>query len=1450
MPEIPSGTELSPVKRALAEIRRLRARLNELEKGSAEPVAIVGVGLRLPGGVTDEKGFWDLLAEGRDVIREVPPDRWDWRAYFDSERTGGAATAVSRFGGFIDHPEEFDAGFFGIAPREAVMMDPQHRLALEIAWEALENAGYASRALEGSDAGIFLGIGNSDYARHAMRDPDGIDAWAGSGNSVAMIAGRISYVLGLHGPSLAIDTSCSSSLVAVHEACVSLRAGECQVALAGGVNLMLLPEGHVALSRAQMMAPDGRCKTFDDAANGYVRGEGGCIVVLKKLSAAVANGDRMLAVIRGSAVNHDGRSGGLTAPSGPAQVAVIRKALDAARVQPAEIGFVETHGTGTALGDPIEVEALASVVGEGRDERHPVLLGALKTNLGHLEAASGVAGLLKAALVLQHRIVPANLHQRKKSTRIAWERLRVEVPTENTPWEGRYAGVSSFGFSGTNAHVILERAPEPTASANGAERPWHILAISAKTETGLENLRKRYEATLRTTESHIADVCFTANAGRSHFEKRLALVAQTAEEFAAGLERPEMARSFSGTADGEPGRVGFLFTGQGSQYAGMGRELYEGSGVFREAMERCSDVWKELTGESLSEALYVRGDELKEARVVQPALFALEYGLAELWRSWGIEAGLVLGHSLGEYVAGVVAGLLQLEDGLRLVQARVELMEKLAVRGTMRAVAADAERVRRALAGWQSEVAIAAINGPESVVISGSVESVKAVAQTLEAEGVRTRELEVSHGFHSPLLDPILEEFVERAGRVQYGQPRVRMVSNVTGKLAGREEMGRARYWREHMRQTVQFHAGLQAALASGCTTFIEIGPQPHLRAMAAKSDAGLADRIKVSMTRNGSVYAQMCESLARLHVEGQPVNWTGFDRGFRRTRVALPTYPFERQRYWHGPNEDEVARGVWQRASQAAVAQAQFAPVNTKIGAFPGKWEALKKLTVAQMVVTLQGFGALSEAAEYDADELIVKSGVVAAHHRLMRRWFALLVDEGILSRAGERIAIPAQVNAPDLASAWKEAESRLEDDPYLLAYLQSCTGLLRRVLLGQASPLETLFPGGSPELATNLYEKSPATRYANAIVAEAVQAACMAVPAGRKLRILEIGGGTGATTASVLPLLPPHGISYLFTDVSEQFLQRAGSRFTAYRFMRYGILDLESDSHLRAHRSSCDVLIAANVVHATRDIQKALEGLRELVASGGTVVLLETTQSLAWHEVTTALIEGWQKSDDVLRGGATLMSASAWSEALRAAGFAAVVQAPESGSSAEAAGLHVLVAQAPSTATVLADASPIAQQLLWHAAPAWQEDGEAGEPVMADQLSQVPAGERQELVLHAVQEEVARVLRLDPEATVRKRDRLMDIGLDSLMALELSRRLAARAGLEEMPATLMFDYPTPEAIAEYILRRVDGDGTADVNGDMAPVFTAKKTLLSEEEVDEMSDENVAELLRNRLGR
>ena len=579
--------KLSPKRLALLAAD-LQAKVDDLERARTEPIAIIGMGCRFPG-ANDPEAFWKLLDGGIDAITEVPRARWDVDAWYDPD-PDAAGKMSTRFGGFLEHVDRFDAGFFGIAPREAVSMDPQQRLLLEVSWEALEDAGHAPDQLTGTRTGVFVGVCNSDYYQLVMKgDPRRLDAYVASGGSHSVAAGRLSYALGLQGPSMAVDTACSSSLVAVHLACQSLRAGESRMALAGGVNLMITPDVTMLLSRARMMAPDGRCKAFDARADGFVRGEGCGVVVLKRLADAQADGDRILAVIRGTAVNQDGRSNGLTAPNGPAQEAVIREALAAAGVKPREVGYVEAHGTGTSLGDPIELQALGAVLGAERPASEPVVVGSVKTNIGHLEAAAGVAGLIKVVLAMRHDRVPPHLHFDTPNPHIAWSRLPVRIPTASMPFPERngrrVAGVSSFGFSGTNAHAVLEAAPDTATTPAERDRPLHLLALSAGDGEALRQMAERLAAYLeRDPERSVADVCFSAAAGRARLTDRVAMVVSSPDEARTGLAALGRGGAAAAAVHGRAGQSAapvFLFTGQGAQYAGMGRELYETQPSFR-----------------------------------------------------------------------------------------------------------------------------------------------------------------------------------------------------------------------------------------------------------------------------------------------------------------------------------------------------------------------------------------------------------------------------------------------------------------------------------------------------------------------------------------------------------------------------------------------------------------------------------------------------------------------------------------------------------------------------------------------------------------------------------------------------------------------------------------------------------------------------------------------------
>jgi myxalamid-type polyketide synthase MxaC len=808
----------------------------------SEPVAIIGMGCRFPGGADDPERFWRQLVEGVDAIREVPPERWDIEQYYDPDPEA-AGKMYTRWGGFLERVDQFDAAFFGIAPREAVSMDPQQRLLLEVAWEALEHAGLAPDRLRGSRTGVFVGITNSDYLQLQVKldDATRITAYTAMGSALNFAAGRLSYLLGLHGPSLAVDTACSSSLVALHLACQSLRQGECDLALAGGVSLILAPEANINLCKARMLSYDGRCKTFDARADGYVRGEGCGVVVLKRVSAALAAGDRVLAVVRGSAVNQDGPSSGLTVPNGLAQRTLLREALGRAGVAPAQVQYVEAHGTGTALGDPIEVAALTSVLGEGRTAAQPLVLGSVKTNIGHLEAAAGIAGVIKTVLALQHGQIPPNLHFTQLNPHIALGAVPVEIATALRPWpaggERRIAGVSSFGVSGTNAHVVLEEAPGRERVASPVERPLHLLCLSAQSQIALQTLIERYQILLSDSpEMSVADVCFTAGYGRAHYAHRFAVTASSAAQLGERLAMLQAGDVVASAQWGElkgaqPPRIVFLFTGQGAQYAGMGRELFETQPTFRAALARCDELLRPYLKRPLLSVLYPEPGErspIDETAYTQPALFALEYALAELWRSWGVEPAFVTGHSVGEYTAACVAGVFSLEHGIRLIAERGRLMQALPQDGAMCSVLADEMTVAAAIAEHGGAVAIAAINGPTSTVISGAVDRVHAVRNALEGRGLKTKLLSVSHAFHSPLMEPMLAAFEEVASTVSWSPPRICLVSNLTGRPAEPESIGSVAYWRRHVREPVRFAAGIEWLRTQGDLLFVEIGAPPN----------------------------------------------------------------------------------------------------------------------------------------------------------------------------------------------------------------------------------------------------------------------------------------------------------------------------------------------------------------------------------------------------------------------------------------------------------------------------------------------------------------------------------------------------------------------------------------------------------------------------------------------
>ena len=945
-------TVLSAAKLALA-IKQLRAEKSNVSLLGSEPVAIVGIGCRFPGGVQSAADYWKLLHDGVDAITTIPADRWDADAYFDTDPQA-PEKMNGRWGGFVSGADLFDPVFFGISPREATSIDPQQRLVLEVSWEAMWDAGRAPGSLSGSRTGVFMAICGSDYERLLFDDAALIGPQSCSGAYHSIVSGRVSFLLNLRGPSISIDTACSSSLVAVHLACQSLRAGDCNLALAGGVTLHLRPEHYIGLSKLGMLSPDGRCKAFDSRANGFVPSEGCGVVVLKLLADALRDGDRVYAVVRGTAVNQDGRTNVLTAPSGLAQQEVVRAALQNAQIHPANISYLETHGTGTSLGDPIEVEALTEVLGASSLSDLPCALGAAKSNIGHLEAAAGVAGLIKAALALDRQEIPGNLHYRELNPHISLQHTRFYIPTRPRPWArggaARFAGISSFGFGGTNAHVVLEEAPQfsqRSPKSDVSPRNKFLLPISARTPEALRDFAQLYRNFLGDQNPERVDLynlCHSTATRRDHYEERLALTGGTREElcqqlenFIAGNPKAEIS---SGRASENGEHIAFVFSGQGSQWPRMGVELFEREPVFRRTIEECDAMVKEFAGWSLVDQLMAGDDasKLQHTEYAQPAIFAVEIALAGLWMSWGVVPQLIIGHSAGEIAAACASGILDLREAARVVVMRGRLMESATGFGKMATIHLPAAAVADRIHTLGDEVSIAAINSPKSTVIAGTSGIVERLTAEWMDKGVGCRMLPVDYAFHSAQMQPYSEELIRALGTVATHTQKIPIVSTVRGAQMPDGDGFDAVYWGQNIRRPVLFAQAVHAALEMGARSYLEIGPHPVLLSSVGECFANGAhsQSLLPSLRRGKDEMGTMLSSLGKLYATGAPVEWSAVYSS-PAPPAALPVYPFQRQRFWieerrktrTAPPQDLCGTRLQSPGLRGAIFEAQLSAAN-----------------------------------------------------------------------------------------------------------------------------------------------------------------------------------------------------------------------------------------------------------------------------------------------------------------------------------------------------------------------------------------------------------------------------------------------------------------------------------------------------------------------------------------
>ncbi|WP_414582658.1 SDR family NAD(P)-dependent oxidoreductase [Scytonema sp. PCC 10023] len=1298
-----------------------------------EGIAIVGMAGRFPG-AKNVSSFWQNLCDGVESI-----------SVFTDEELIGVGVSPEllsnpnylKVGATLEDVDFFDALFFGFNPKEAEITDPQHRVFLECAWEALENAGYDSQRCE-SRIGVYAGASLNNYQSfNLIRDQIGS---ANSfqkmiGNDKDFLATRVSYKLNLTGPSLTVQTACSTSLVAVSLACQSLLNYQCDMALAGGVSIRIPQKTGYLHQEGGILSPDGHCRAFDAKAKGTIIGNGVGIVVLKRLAEAIADGDNIYAVIKGSAINNDGSNKvGYTAPSVNGQAQVIAEALALAGAEPETISYIEAHGTGTVLGDPIEISALTNVFRASTEKKGFCAIGSVKTNIGHLDAAAGVTSLIKTVLALKHKQIPPSLNFEEPNPEIDFANSPFYVNTKLTEWKTTHtphrAGVSSLGIGGTNAHVILEEAPMLPESS--PFRSWQLLVLSAKTDFALKSATVNLADYLKQhPDLNLADVAYTLQCGRQVFEHRQTVVCRDIADAIAALEDPK--RLLTNVQQTEERPLAFMFPGLGTQYVNMAGELYQVEPTFRQQVDYCCEFLKPLLGQDLRDVLYpnrnsendiqqkqntlaagldlrkmlgrgaeqadVTTQKLNQTYLTQPAVFVIEYALAQLWMEWGIRPAAMIGYSIGEYVAATLAGVLSVEDALTLVAKRAQMIQELPS-GAMLAVPLSEEQVHPLLS---ENLSLSAINGSQQCVIAGVIDAVDELESKLTERGLACRRLQASHAFHSKMMDVIAQPFTDLVKTVSLQPPKIPYLSNVTGTWITAAEATDPTYWAKHLCETVRFADGIQQLWKKQNPILLEVGSGQTLSSLALQcldsdsfTDQVVLPSLRHSYERQPDL-ALLLKTLGQLWLSGVQIDWSGFYANERRHRLPLPTYPFERQRYWIEPQKPSpsprqfhprpTASELWKSLVEVAQMQAIQGSLEFDDQTYRANKQWLDRLCTAYMSLALKRLGAFSDIAKkYSIEELFEQCSIIPKYRELLCRWLEVLVEQNQLQQEEGLFTNFLPSSTDHIDTLLEEVRVRWADTPQNINLIQLFGENLVAVLTGQKEPLElhvaTLVKQG--EISR---QNLPSEVYLRGIMRAMLEKLAITLPADVNLRILEIGGGTGIATVELLPVLPSQQTNYTFTDVGGFFVKEAKNKFSAYPFVQYGLLDIERSPQEQGYNShSFDLVVAVNVLHTSRNIKETLQYVHSLLAPGGFLLLWEITQARREFDMIDGLLMNPIEDEQGSRNMANpFLSKEQWQEALNSCGFVEVAAFSEF----EAFGEHVFVAQASSSAALSAPAA-----------------------------------------------------------------------------------------------------------------------------------------------------------------